>query len=73
MVVSAAGGDDDVQVRFRLGEGRGRGGMKRERWGGRRRGGGIQRSAWVIGVVVQSSKVQISGTPTLLLFDLHSQ
>lgn len=34
---------------------------------------GVQRSAWVIGVVVQSSKVQISGTPTLLLFDLHSQ
>lgn len=73
MVVSAAGGDDDDDdVRVRLGEG------VKGRWdekGGRngRRGGGIQRSAWVIGVVVQSSKVQISGTPTLLLFDLHSQ
>lgn len=62
MVVSAAGGGhDDDRVRFRLGEGRGGRGM------------GVQRSAWVIGVVVQSSKVQISGTPTLLLFDLHSQ
>lgn len=38
-----------------------------------REGRGIQRSVWVIGVVVQSSEVQISGTPTLLLFDLRSQ
>lgn len=41
MVVSAAGGDDDVRVRFRLGEGR-------KKWYGRR-GSGIQRSVWVIG------------------------
>lgn len=66
MVVSAAG--DDVRMRFRLGEG---GGGEDEGW---HWGGGIQRSAWVIGVVVvRSSKVKISGTPTLLLFDLHSQ
>lgn len=66
MVVSAAGDD----VRMRLGEGRG--GMEEEvgwqegRWDPEER-----RGSW--GQVVQSSKVQISGTPTLLLFDLHSQ
>lgn len=56
MVVSAAGGDDDDDddVRVRFGSGEGERGMK---------GGGgimevkgwIQRSAWVIGVMVQSS------------------
>lgn len=60
MVVSAAGDG----VRMRLGEGRG--GMEEER-----RDPEERRGSW--GVVVQSSKVQISGTPTLLLFDLHSQ
>lgn len=36
MVVSAAGGDDDVRVRFRLGEGRGgRSGMEGEEVGSR--------------------------------------
>lgn len=62
-------------MRFRLGEGRRGGGMKREevgwqegRWDPEERLGN-----WGVVVVVQSSKVQISGTPRLLLFDLHSQ
>lgn len=66
MVVSAAGDG----VRMRLGEGRG--GMEEEvGWQEGRRDPEERRGSW--GVVVQSSKVQISGTPTLLLFDLHSQ
>lgn len=74
MGVSAAGGDEDEQVTLEvrmLDEGLGRG-NGRETWNGRKVAG-IQRSAWVIRVVVQSCEVQISGTPTLLMFDLRSQ
>lgn len=34
---------------------------------------GSRGAAWVIRVAVQSSDVQLSDTPTLLMFDLRSQ